>query len=207
MSQRHYAAEFFKQPDRFEDSCPVCNMTYVRAEPQDRLFHRSYHRDIVNVFEPKPSTTLAKQYGRHGQLVPVRQDSPQTLRRRLANISRVFKKEFGADFPMYEETGDPGDGYLVTEPDGRAIGGLVVRWIEFSNAPAQWTLSWVWIVPSHRRRGLMKSAWLIVRNKYPSIDPDPPFSKGAAQFFASRDDVSERVRRYAQGQLDADNFD
>jgi hypothetical protein len=107
---------------------------------------------------------------------------------------------------MYSKTGDPADGYLIAEPDGRAVGGFVVRWIEFSNAPAQLILSWVWIAPSHRRCGLMRTAWLMVKDKYPGIDPDPPFSKGAAQFFANRDDVSERIRKYEHSQLAADNF-
>jgi hypothetical protein len=98
---------------------------------------------VVNVFEPKPSITLAKLYSRHGQLVPVGWDSPQPVRRRLADMSRVFKREFGCDFTMYSETRDPGDGYLIAESDGRAVGGFAVRWIEFSNAPAQWMLSWV----------------------------------------------------------------
>jgi hypothetical protein len=52
----------------------------------------------------------------------------------------------------------------------------------------------------------MRTAWLMVKDKYPGIDPDPPFSKGAAQFFANRDDVSERIRKYAHSQLAADNF-
>jgi hypothetical protein len=52
------------------------------------------------------------------------------------------------------------------------VGGFVVRWIEFSNAPAQWILSWVWVVPSHRRRGLMQTVWLMVVGKYPGIDPE-----------------------------------
>jgi hypothetical protein len=52
----------------------------------------------------------------------------------------------------------------------------------------------------------MQTAWLMVVGKYPGIDPDPPFSKGAALFFENRDDVSDRIRRYAQSQLVADNF-
>lgn len=107
---------------------------------------------------------------------------------------------------MYSETGDPGDGYLTAESDGRAVGGFVVRWIEFSNAPAQWLLSWVWVLPSHRRRGLMQTAWLMVVGKYPGIDPDPPFSKALRFSFENGDDVSDRIRRYAQSQLAADNF-
>jgi hypothetical protein len=206
MAPRAYAMEFFKRPEAFEGTCPVCNMLYVKEEPDDRLIHRAYHREIVDVFEPKPSVTLAKLFTRHGQLVPVHSHSPQPIRRRLARISRVFKKEFGAGFTMYEETDDPAKGYLIAEPDGRAIGGFVVRWSEYADASDRWVLCWVWIAPSHRRRGLMQTAWLMVRDKYPNIEPDPPFSKGAAVFFASREDIPDNIRKYAQSQLAADNF-
>ncbi|WP_454624851.1 hypothetical protein [Bradyrhizobium cenepequi] len=47
----------------------------------------------------------------------------------------------------------------------------------------------------------------MVSEKYQDIEPDPPFSKSAALFFANRDDVPERIRDYAQRQLAADNFD
>jgi hypothetical protein len=75
-------------------------MTYVKEVPADRRIHRSYHRGVVDVFEPKPSVTLAKLYSSHGQIVPVPWDSSRLFRRRLANISRVFKREFGAGFTI-----------------------------------------------------------------------------------------------------------
>ena len=207
MAQRAYAREFFKHSDTFEDTCPVCNLTYAREEPADHRLHRAFHRDVVDVFEPKTSITLAKLHKQHGQFVPVRWDSARAVRRRLVNISRVFRKEFGAGFTMYEENNDPGHGFLIAEPDGRAVGGFVVRWIEYSNAPACWTLCWVWVAPSHRRRGLMNAAWLMVKQNYEGIEPDPPFSKGAALSFAHRNDVSERIRKYAQGELASGDFD
>jgi hypothetical protein len=75
--------ELYKNPERLEGTCPVCNMTYVKEVPADRRIHRSYHRGVVDVFEAKPSVTLAKLYSRHGQIVPVRWDSPPShLRRR-----------------------------------------------------------------------------------------------------------------------------
>jgi len=158
--------EFCKRPDRHEGICPVCNMLYVKELPEDRQMHRVFHRSVVDVFEPKPSVTLTKMHMLYGQFVPVRWDDLRPLRRRLANMARVFRREFGCDFTMYSETGDPGDGYLISKPDGRAIGGFVVRWIEYSNAPAQWTLSWIWIEPTHRRRGLMQSAWLSTNEEW-----------------------------------------
>jgi hypothetical protein len=206
MAQRAYAMEFFKRPETFEGSCPVCNMLYVKEEPDDRRIHRAHHRVVVDVFEPKPSAILAKLHARHGWIVPVRCDSPRPIRRRLVNISRIFKREFGAGFTMYQEDDDDGHGYLFAESHGRAIGGFVVRWIEYSDGPARWVLCWVWIAPGYRRRGFLLAAWQKVKEQYPGIEPDPPFSKGAALFFVNRTDVPERIRKYADSQLAADNF-
>jgi zinc-finger of acetyl-transferase ESCO len=81
MAQRAYAMEFFKRPETFEGSCPVCNMLYVKEEPDDRRIHRAYHPGVIAVFEPKPSAILAKLHTRHGRIVPVRWDSPRPTAR------------------------------------------------------------------------------------------------------------------------------
>jgi hypothetical protein len=36
MAQRPYAMEFYKDPDRHQGICPVCNMLYVKELPEDR---------------------------------------------------------------------------------------------------------------------------------------------------------------------------
>jgi zinc-finger of acetyl-transferase ESCO len=206
-AKRQYAQEFYKSNDAHMGACPVCNLYYAEDVLEDCKYHRTFHRRVVDVFEPKPSVSIARLFGKHGQFIPVHRESASHLRRRLANISRVFKKEFGCDFTMYDEAGDPGEGYLISDADGRALGGSTIRWIEYSNAPAQWVWSWIWIVPTHRRHRLMQAFWDMVRDKYPGIDPDPPFSRSAASFFANREDVSGRIRAYAKKQLATSNFD
>jgi hypothetical protein len=118
----------------------------------------------------------------------------------------MFKKEFGCDFTMYDLHDDPGHGLLIVDKVGRTIGGATVRWQEYSNAPASWELSWVWIVPVARRQGLLKAVWQMTRARYDGIRPAPPFSRPAALFFVKRQDVSKSIRKYAQSQLDGDNF-
>lgn len=80
MAQRAYATEFYKDPQKHEGTCPVCNMLFVKELAEDRRFHRAFHRSVVDVFEPKPSITLAKLYRPHGQIVPVRWDRPWVSR-------------------------------------------------------------------------------------------------------------------------------
>lgn len=204
MPSRQYAREFYKRWN--EGACPICNLTYVRELPEDRRFHRSFHRNVVEVFEPRPNAGMASLYRKHGQFIPVREYSARSLRRRLANISRVFKREFGCDFTMYSEEGDPGHGFLITDRDGRALGGGTIRMREYSNAPSHWALYWIWVAPSFRREGLLKATWEMAKASYNGIEPDPPFSREAAMFFCGRPDVSERITRYARSQLENDSF-
>jgi hypothetical protein len=68
MAQRTYAKESHERPQTFEGSRPVCNMLYVKEEADDRGIHRTYHRGVVDVFEPKPSVTLAKLHAVVGGL-------------------------------------------------------------------------------------------------------------------------------------------
>jgi hypothetical protein len=65
------------------------------------------------------------------------------------------------------------DGYLIADSAGQALGGATVRWVQYSNAPAQWMLSWVWITPTSRRTGLLQALWKMVVDRYPGIGPSP----------------------------------
>src|SRR5688572_5094376 len=114
VARREYAREFYRRYDTC--ACPVCNLTYAADYDEDRKTHRVFHKRVVDVFEPRPSVTLAKEYAKHGECVPVGPISNQYLRRRLEHIARVFKREFGCDFTMYSEVGDDGHGFLLSDP-------------------------------------------------------------------------------------------
>jgi hypothetical protein len=107
---------------------------------------------------------------------------------------------------MYSEEGDSGHGFLITDRDGRVLGGGTIRVREYSNAPSHWALYWIWVAPSFRREGLLKATWEMAKASYNGIEPDPPFSREAAMFFCGRSDVSERITRYARSQLENDSF-
>ncbi len=47
----------------------------------------------------------------------------------------------------------------------------------------------------------MRKAWEMVKSEYKGIEPEPPFSPAAAEFFCHRDDVSERIRAWAEHAL------
>ncbi len=134
MPTRPYAKEFYKEPPS-DDACSVCELSYVKDSPDDQRFHRAYHRDVVETFEPKPVPTLAKLHAEFGTFVPVRACSPVWLRKRLYRLGLMFRRELRFDFPPYDVCGDPGCGYILTDADGRAIGGCMARWQQYENAP------------------------------------------------------------------------
>lgn len=200
MATRPYAKEFYNNLPR-GDACPVCGLSYVMDSPDDQRTHRAYHREVVETFEPRPVPTLAELHAEYGTFIPVRAWSPIWLRKRLYRIGLMFKRELGFDFQPCDLSYDPGYGYILTDADGRAIGGCMARWKIYEDAPPNWVLAWIWIVPSHRRNGLMKQAWETVKSEYEGIEPDPPFSRAAAKFFRYRVDVSERIRARAEFDL------
>ena len=177
--------------------CPVCGLTYAANVEEDRRYHRTTHRKVLETHEPKP-VGLADGFLR------IDSDSRLALRNRLENIGRMFRHELAFDFLPYcadPEADLPGHHWLIVK-DRRPIGGLSVRWRKYSDAPPRWVWAWVWVIPSERRSGWMERCWEMVRAEFPGIDPEFPLSFAAAKFFAGRDDVPQDIRRRAQRQVE-----
>jgi hypothetical protein len=111
---------------------------------------------------------------------------------------RCFAGKWGYDFVQWGETGDDGHGYLVVDIQGRALGGVVVRWCLYKDCPPGWFLDWVWIAPTYRRQGLLKKLWETCDRQYPGILPRPPFSLAAAMFIQGIESLPARGRDYAR---------
>jgi hypothetical protein len=186
--------------------CPVCGLNYAREVEEDRRVHRSRHRQVLRVYEPKPNLRLAALYAEHGVFVPLDSRSPRWLRGRLDGMAIMFRRELGFDFVPYSAgesdfTRAPSRHWLIVAADGRSIGGLSARWREYSDAAPRWVWAWVWVVPSERRAGHVSRCWMMLKAELPEIEPEPPFSFPTAKFFSSRTDVPDDVRDYAAKQL------
>ena len=187
---RHYAKEFFNWPDY--GGCPVCGLEYVKGSPEDEREHRSRHREVLAVFEPSPNAALKRENGKHGRFVPVTAASPRWLHRRLYNIARMLNRENGYDFVMWDEGGDDGDGFIITSPDGCALGGCAMCWRDdWKDAPSIWGLQWIWIAPPYRRQGLMRGTWAMLTSKYDAVYPEHPYSAGMARFLRDAEHLDE----------------
>ncbi len=189
---RPYAQELYKR-SLLDDACPVCGLFYVKELPEERRHHRSFHARMLLVFEPKPNKALAKRHAKFGRYVPLTSQSPTWMNRRLHWIARVLHRENSYDFIMWPESGGDGEGFILTDSDGRALGGCAVQWCEWSDAPACWVLQWIWIAPPYRRQGLLRDTWSMLTTKYDGIIPDRPYSPEAARFFLSLSNLPEHV--------------
>ena len=193
---RCYARDLFRRP--IHDGCPVCSFSYIKGALEDELQHRAYHRETLEVFEPSADAALSREHALHGRFVPVTAASARWLHRRLYNIARMLNRENGYDFIMWGEDGDDGDGYIITSPTGRALGGCSMRWRDdWEDAPPVWALQWIWIAPPYRRQGLMRDTWTMLTGKYGAVFPEPPYSLAAARFLhdaESLDRLSAKFR-------------
>jgi GNAT superfamily N-acetyltransferase len=182
-------------------NCAVCRFMYIKGFPEDEKEHRRYHREALKVLEPGVNEPLARLHTISGPFIPVNRHSPRWLNARLYQIARIFRREMHLDFVQWDEGYDDGDGYIIADFAGRALGGFVVRWREWKDAPSCWALVWIWIAPPYRRQGWLRRTWEMVRDEYPGIIPEAPFSRGTATFFARRDDVDTDIRALAEGTL------
>jgi hypothetical protein len=145
----------------------------------------------------KPHARLADLHAREGIYVPVLPDSPQWLRTRIYRMAVQFRREIRIDFSPCNDRKDSGHrGHIITDAEGRALGAFGVRWRDYRDTPG-WMMTWAWIAPPYRRQGLLRQAWEMAVQTYPGIDPEPPFSCAAANFFATRNDITDEMRKIA----------
>ena len=194
---RPYAQELYGQK-LSDDACPVCGFPYVKELPEDQRHHRSFHACFLSVFEPKPNKALSTLHARFGHYVPLTAQSPTWLNRRLYRIARALRWENNYDYPMWSESGCDAPGFILTDSDGRALGGCAVEWGEWSDVRARYVLQWIWIAPPYRRQGLLRDTWSMLTAKYDGILPAPPYSPEAARFFLSLGNLSAHVESAAR---------
>jgi hypothetical protein len=205
---QHYAQQwksfrYLDDPDR----CEVCGLNYCHDSARDRRDHNKRHKQVLDVYEPKPHPELAQRFAADGPFLRIEHSSPLWQRRRLAGMAKMFQRELGFDFAPYHEaeTNAPEEHHwLILAADGRTVGGLSVDWRAWRNAPTEWIWAWVWIIPSERRHGHAGRCWAMLKERFPAIEPERPLSLSMMLFFAGRTDVSTRTHRHVEMALRRD---
>ncbi len=120
-------------------------------------------------------------------LYPVSSDHRIIVRNAVEVIAYYFRREFDYDFPGYEAYGDNNRRdriFVLTQGSYErvVVGVIVFRWREYTNAPHQLVLSWLWIHPFLRRKGILTSYWPIFRKLYGKFRIEQPLSKAMRAF-------------------------
>src|ERR1035437_756131 len=62
------------------------------------------------------------------------------------------------------------------------FGAIGVRWRQWEDAPASWSLPWVWLHPYERRQGHLTKAWPFLLKMFPNLSVEPPISPAMTGF-------------------------
>ena len=74
----------------------------------------------------------------------------------------------------------------------RYIGACCFRWREFKDAPASWSIDWVWFHPYFRSRGHLTRAWPLFTARYGDFHIARPLSHSMEAFLAKVANSRER---------------
>jgi hypothetical protein len=62
------------------------------------------------------------------------------------------------------------------------FGAICVRWREWEDAPASWSVPWLWLHPYERRQGHLTKAWPFLLKMFPNPHIERPFSPAMDAF-------------------------
>ena len=136
------------------------------------------------VDEPKPDEKFLDLLASAEDPELVRIGSPFWMHRRMFDIARRFKREFGYDFIQWGKPDrDPkAHGFLFNDDtgtfgNGAIIGGCAFRWRD-----DHWGLQFIWIAPKARRKGVLSRRWERFREQFGEFEIEPPLSEAMKTF-------------------------
>jgi hypothetical protein len=62
------------------------------------------------------------------------------------------------------------------------FGAIGVRWQQYTDAPATWSVPWVWLHPYERRKGHLTNAWPCLLKMFPNPSVEQPISPAMTAF-------------------------
>ena len=123
--------------------------------------------------------------------------SPRPWRDAVEGLAYYFRRETGYDFPPYTASeldwnwDLAKDRVLVFAKETvltdwvEAVyffGAVGVRWRDWRDAPASWSIAWAWLHPYERRKGHLTKAWPFILKMFPSPHVEPPLSQAMIGF-------------------------
>lgn len=171
--------------------CDYCGMDYMRGDPEDSLAHRSYHAKTKRVLDPWPKREFVEALAIDPDAELVRARSPIWKHREMFARARQFKREMHFDFIQWghhtqRDTDPLVHGFLLADttgtlPLGTIVGACCFRWRD-----EHWSLSWIWIIPKMRRKGIVGQRWQGFIERFGDFEIEAPVSEAMQSFLVRR---------------------
>ena len=190
--------------------CELCGLLYAHDSPEDRHFHRAWHRAVLPVVRPRPDRLAIRALAQEDDPERVTARSLIWKHNRLYAIALQLRRELRLDstmwgIPINRKPTDGfdhddlwrgrgfshGRGFLFLADGsealmGSVLGGCAFRWREWAGAPAAWALQWAWVAPPYRRQGVLTRRWPRFRSDFGLFGLEQPLSEPMQAFAASR---------------------
>lgn len=167
--------------------CDYCGMDYMRGDPEDSLAHRSYHAKTKRVLDPWPKREFVEALPIDPDAELVRARSHIWKHREMFARARQFRREMKFDFIQWghhtqRDTDPHVHGFLFADttgtlPNGTIVGACCFRWRD-----EHWSLSWIWIIPKMRRRGIVGQRWQGFIERFGDFEIEAPVSEAMQSF-------------------------
>lgn len=173
-----------QRPEPVEEKCLQCGDAWFRGDPDSSASHRRTHRRRMAVLEPQPNERVLSEMAANTFSEHVDWRSPEWRHREMTTRASSFRREQGYDFTQWglPETDTDAHGFLFTNSDGRIVGACAFRLRQYEGRPERWGLQWVWVAPSHRRTGVLRSRWAAMRQRFHDFDIEAPVSPAMQSF-------------------------
>ncbi len=172
---------------RVDTTCDYCGLRYEKGDLESSLNHRSEHSRLKRILEPKPIRQFAERLLRHKDPELVNESSPLWMHQAVRERAWQFKRMFHYDFLQWngsiERKASPYfEGYLFTDHTGTFDPGAIIGACAFNFRRGKWSLAWIWVIPSMRRRGVLLSRWAAFLERYGDFDIEHPLSDAMEAF-------------------------
>lgn len=171
--------------------CEVCDYDWFKGDTESSAGHRKAHKRVMGYLAPKPHKHLTNGDEQITDFHVVDSSSPKWMNFEMYERAYAFKKEMKYDFISWRKEGyhnnpECPEGVLFTSSDRRIIG--AAKFYRDLESRDFWTLEWIWICPSERRKGNLKKVWNSLRKRYEDFYIFPPVSPEMQKFLKSVDD-------------------
>jgi len=139
-------------------------------------------------FHPQDDSLLLQYLEAAISLWHVPSDQNKNLRKPVFQIATYFHREMGFDFVQYstDQLSTTDSAFLFAySPDidvHFGIGAACFRLVEWSTAPACFSLEWAWIHPFFRRHRFLSQAWPHFVRRYERFHVSHPRSEAMQAF-------------------------